>query len=241
MEFNNSYADNRRAEAYNELELGGTYRLAFDGLPKMIKSHVHGKKTLDFGCGTGRSTRFLQNLGFSTTGIDISQEMVGIARERDPAGDYRVIEDGDFGVLNPDGYDLVLSAFTFDNIPGRDNKVRLFSGLGQLLGPEGRLVSIVSTPEIYTNEWVTFTNKGFLENLTAKCGDVVRIITRDYSDRRPVEDIVWPHEDYMEVYTESGLEMIHAEAPLARGDEGIEWISETRIAPWRIYILRAIK
>ena len=51
--------------------------------------------------------------------------------------------------------------FTFDNVPGRDHKVELFAGLGRLLAPEGRLVSLVSSPDIYVNEWASFTTKRF--------------------------------------------------------------------------------
>ncbi len=238
MDFRNVYEDAVRAAAYNELEFGGTYHIAFRDLPAMIGGAVKGRRSVDFGCGTGRSTRFLQQLGFETVGVDISAEMVRIARERDPGGDYRVIEDGDFSAL-PDGvFDLVLSAFTFDNIPTLERKVRLFGGLRALLAPQGRLLNMVSTPEIYVNEWTTFTTRDFPRNREAKCGDVVRIVTTEYSDARPVEDIVWPDEDYRSVYGEAGLELVRVERPLARGDEGIPWVSETKIAPWAIYMLR---
>jgi SAM-dependent methyltransferase len=236
--FRNSYEDDRRARAYDELELGGTYYLVFEKLPELLDKYAGGKRALDFGCGTGRSTRFIEGLGFDTIGIDISEEMVAVARRRDVTGDYRVIADGDFSSLKGERFDLILSAFTFDNIPARDHRIRLFSGLGKLLKPAGILVNIVSTPEMYTNEWVTFTTKDFPENHDARCGDIVRIITRDYSDNRPVEDILWPDRDYQSVFRDSDLKQIHSEAPLATGDEGIDWKSETGIAPWRIYILQ---
>jgi ribosomal protein S18 acetylase RimI-like enzyme len=44
--------------------------------------------------------------------------------------------------------------------------------------------------------------------------------------------------DYLSVFQDSGLTRIHSEAPLATGDEGIEWKSETEIAPWRTYVLQ---
>lgn len=238
MDFYNTYEDGRRADAYDELGWGGTYLLVFDTLPGILAKYTSGRRALDFGCGTGRSTRFIKALGFKAVGIDISREMVAIARRRDSGGNYRTIDDGDFGYFRADRFDLILSAFTFDNIPGRYHKIRLFSGLAQLLRPHGILVNIVSTPEIYTNEWVTFTTRDFPENHTARCGDIVKIITRDYSDSRPVEDILWPDSDYRSVYEDSGLKLVHSEAPLARGGEGIDWKSETRIPPWRIYVLQ---
>jgi SAM-dependent methyltransferase len=237
MDFHNTYEDTRRASAYDELELGGTYDLVFRNLPGLLREHVSGRQALDFGCGTGRSTRFLQQLGFRTVGLDISAEMVAIASERDPGGDYRVIEDGDFSTLEEERFDLVQSAFTFDNIPDRVRRARIFTGLGRLLRPTGRLVNIVSTPDIYTHEWVTFSTRDFPENAAASSGDVVRIVTTDYSDNRPVEDILWTDEDYRAVYREAGLEVQRVERPLGVGDQGIGWVSETEVAPWAIYIL----
>jgi SAM-dependent methyltransferase len=239
MEFRNTYEDPRRAAAYSELELGGTYYLAFRDLPSLLCDHISGRRAVDFGCGTGRSTRFLQQHGFAVVGLDISAEMVAIARTRDPAGDYRLIADGDFAALSDGGYDLVLAAFTFDNIPTHEHRVRLFAGLRRLLAPGGRIVNIVSTPEIYTHEWATFTTKDYPENRLARSGDIVRIVTKDYSDGRPVEDILWSDVDYLAVYADAGLEPLVVERPLATGEEGIDWGSETSVAPWAIYLLRA--
>jgi len=238
MGFRNTYEDPRRAAAYDELELGGTYDLVFRNLPLLLREHVTGTRALDFGCGTGRSSRFLTGLGFSVVGVDISREMVARARQWDPDGEYRVVDDGDFAGLPAGGFDLVLSAFTFDNVLGFDRKVRLFRGLGDLLAKEGLLLNVVSTPEIYTHEWVTFSTRGYPENRYARCGDIVRIVTTDYSDARPVDDILWPHEDYVKVYRDAGLEMLRVERPLAKGDEGIEWKSELEVAPWSLYLLR---
>ncbi|HSJ16044.1 MAG TPA: class I SAM-dependent methyltransferase, partial [Longimicrobiales bacterium] len=118
MSFSNVYDDAQRAAAYATLGFPGTYYLAFRDLPALIHEHVAGRRALDFGCGAGRSTRFLQQLGFDATGIDISASMIAAARRADPGGSYRLVADGDFGELEPGRFDLILSAFAFDNIPG---------------------------------------------------------------------------------------------------------------------------
>jgi SAM-dependent methyltransferase len=238
MDLYNTYEDRQRAAAYDELDLGGTYDLVFRNLPDLFEQHVQGRRALDFGCGTGRSTRFLQKLGFKTTGVDISAQMVGFARQHDPVGDYQVIGDGDFQALAEGGFDLVQSAFTFDNISGRERRARILGGLGKLLADNGVLVNIVSRPEIYTHEWVTFSTRDFPENALARGGDVVKIVTTEYSDARPVEDVLWTHGDYLQLFKDSGLEMVCVELPLASGDEGIAWKSETSVAPWAIYLLK---
>ncbi len=237
MEIFNSYEDARRADAYAKLEFPGTYYLAYRDLPEIIFEHVNGKKAIDFGCGTGRSTRFLQKYGFDTIGVDIAEDMITKAKEIDPKGDYRLIEDGDFNQFKDNAYDLVLSVFTFDNIPTMEKKVKIFGELRRLLKSEGRIVNLVSAPEIYTNEWASFSTKDFPENKHAKSGDTVRIIVTDLEDKRPVEDVIWPDEDYQKVYKRAGLECIKTYKPLAREKEPYQWINETKIAPWVIYVL----
>src|SRR6202035_1831093 len=144
--FSNVYDDNIRANAYAALEFPGTYYLAYRDLPAIIRAHVQGKKALDFGCGTGRSTRFLRDLNFDVVGVDIAERMLARARALDPVGDYRLVSDGNLGGLTQDRYDLVLSVFTFDNIPTMEKKVALFKALKRLLTGGGHIVSLVSSP-----------------------------------------------------------------------------------------------
>jgi SAM-dependent methyltransferase len=237
MSFSNIYDDSERAKAYDRLEFPGTYYLAYRDLPAIVKAHVRGRMALDFGCGAGRSTRFLRNLGYDAVGVDIAEPMLARARERDPQGDYRLVPDGDLSGLEPGAYDLVLSAFTFDNVPTMKKKVVLFCALKRALKTGGCIVSLVSSPDIYFNEWASFSTKDFPGNRSAKSGDTVRIIMLDVEDQRPVEDIMWSDEDYHEVFRRSGLAIIKTYRPLAKVSEPYAWVSETRIAPWVIYVV----
>ena len=237
MEFANVYDDAERAEAYAKLEFPGTYYLAYRDLPEIIFKHVKGRVAIDFGCGTGRSTRFLQKLGFDAVGIDIAEDMIKQARQIDPTGDYRLIKEGDFSGFEQGACDLILSTFTFDNIPTETRKVELFAKLGGLLKADGKIVNLVSSPEIYVNEWESFSTKDFPENRDAKCGDKVRIIVTAIDDKRPVEDIIWPDKDYRKTYEKAGLKLIQTHKPLAQEDEPFKWVNETKIAPWVIYVL----
>jgi hypothetical protein len=164
--------------------------------------------------------------------------MVKKAREIDPRGDYRVIGDGDFRQFDAGSCDLALSVFTLDNVPTREQKVRIFRGLRDLLSDGGKIVSLVSSPDIYKHEWASFTTRDFPENQVAKTGDRVKCIMLDVEDRRPVEDVIWYDEDYRDVYRAAGLEVEKTHKPLAREDEPFQWVNETTIAPWVIYILK---
>jgi SAM-dependent methyltransferase len=238
--FSNVYADRARAEAYAKLEFPGTYYLAFRDLPAIIGEHGRGRRAIDFGCGAGRSTRFLRKLGFDVVGLDVSEPMLARARERDPEGDYRLVPDGDLGGLAAGSFDLALSAFTFDNIPTVEKKLAILQGLKHRLGAQGRIVNLVSSPEIYVNEWVSFSTKDFPENRAARCGDQVLIVMLDVEDRRPVEDVLWTDEGYRDVYARAGLRPVEVYRPLGRQDEPYPWVSEASIAPWVIYVLESV-
>jgi len=237
MEFTNSYEDELRAKEYSRLEFHNTYYLAFRDLPEIFTKYVKGKNAVDFGCGTGRSTRFLQKYGFSTTGIDISKEMIKIAKENDKNGKYLLVEDGNYDELKQYSYDLVLSAFTFDNIP-MENKIEIFSKLKSILNKDGILINLVCSPEIYFNEWASFSTKNFPENKKLKTGSIVKIITTDFNDSRPCYDILCFDKDYKKIFKKTKLNLIDTYRPLAKLDEPYKWINETKIAPWTIYVLK---
>jgi SAM-dependent methyltransferase len=237
MDFSNCYADASRADAYATLEFANTYYLAYRDLPALISRHVLATRALDFGCGTGRSSRFLEKLGFNVTGVDISEEMLAIARSTDPEGDYRLVPGDNFDQLERGSFDLVLSAFTFNNI-ANEKKIKIFHDLGKLLAPNGILVVVVSAPEIYLHDWASFRSSDFPANAQARSGDRVLIIVTDHADRRPVEDIVCSDESYQEIFKAAKLEVIEVLKPLADASEPYPWVNETRIAPWVIYALK---
>ncbi len=237
MNPDNCYEDANRASAYATLEFANTYYLAFRDLPEILSAHVTGQRALDFGCGTGRSTRVLRKLGFDVTGVDISEDMLRIARTTDPSGDYRLVPGDDLNQFAASSFDLALCAFPIDNVRG-EMKARIFRDLRRLLAPAGTIINLVSSPEIYTHEWASFTTKDFPENAVARSGDIVRIVTADHQDRRAVEDILWTDESYRAVYREAGLEAVQVFEPLAKGDEPYSWVNETKIAPWVIYVLK---
>lgn len=235
--FSNVYADRERADAYAQLEFAGTYFLAFRDLPSLIRKHVTGRTALDFGCGTGRSTRFLRDLGFDVLGVDIAAEMLERARRQDPGGRYELVGDGDLSRLAKGSFDLILAAFTFDNIPTVEHKQDLLRTLASLLTPTGRLVNLVSDPAIYVHEWTSFSTRDFPANRLAQSGDRVQIIMLDVPDRRPVEDVVCSDADYRAMYARAGLVVHEMHQPLGRPDDGVAWVSENTVAPWSIYVL----
>ena len=238
IKFENSWGNQTRAESYAKLEFPNTYYLAYRDLPEIISKHITGNKAVDFGCGTGRSSRFLKQLGFEVTGIDISADMLKIAKSKDTGGNYQLVSNGDYDHLGVNKFDLVQSIFTFDNIPGWENRTNILKGLGNLLKPSGRIICLDSTPELYVNEWASFSTKDFPGNISAKTGDIVLDIMLDVEDRRPVEDIFWSVADYNKLFELAGMEIETTYKPLGFDHEPFEWVSEKEIAPWMIFVVK---
>lgn len=131
----------------------------------------------------------------------------------------------------------MLSVFTFDSIPGTERKVALLRALRGQLRPSGRLVSLVSAPEIYVTEWPSFSTRDFPQIRSARSGDKVLIVMLDVPDRRPLEDILCTDADDREAFRRAGLATLETLRPLGRPEDGQAWASGTTIAPWETHVL----
>jgi len=104
---------------------------------------LHGK-VLDVACGTGDMAVELLRQGCSVTGVDLSKEMLAIAKRKAPQAEYRLadVERLPFGDAS---FDAVTCAF------GVRNFVHLDQSLGEMLRvlkPGGRMViQELATPD----------------------------------------------------------------------------------------------
>lgn len=71
------------AEVYDRLNYGCDYVALADYLGKEIRENEKSKTelVLDLACGTGKLTLLLRDMGFDMTGVDISEDMLSVARE----------------------------------------------------------------------------------------------------------------------------------------------------------------
>jgi hypothetical protein len=165
--------------------------------------------------------------------------MLDQARALDPSGEYHLLGGNMANDFAPGSFDIILAAFTFDNMPMKA-KADALSELRILLAPAGCLLLVVSSSAIYVNEWTSFSTRDFPENRHARDGDRVRIIMLDVPDRRPVEDVFCTDAYYRRLFESAGLRVLEVQSPLATGKEATQWISETSTAAWTIYVLGAV-
>jgi SAM-dependent methyltransferase len=236
----NQYNDQVIADAYAKLGITNGYYLAYRDLPHLFSKYMLSGSALDYGCGTGRSTRFLRDHKFSAVGVDIADAMIAKARNLDPRGDYRVIAPGDLRSFPASTFDLALSNMPFDTIPTMTEKVRTLLEIARVLKPGGIKILVAASHELYLREWVSWSSIDFPENRLAKAGDPVKIAITDLGDRQIVEDILWTEDAYRETFAHTPLELLEILRPTIGPHDSYQckWISERTHAPFVIFVLR---
>jgi SAM-dependent methyltransferase len=95
---------------YDLLYKDKNYNSEVEFIIKLIKKFHPGAKTiLNLGCGTGEHDKFLTEAGYSVTGIDLSEEMLSIAKKKNPRCNYYVADAREFFVDKK--FDAVVSLF----------------------------------------------------------------------------------------------------------------------------------
>lgn len=114
-----------------------------------------GPRVLELGSGTGRVLIPLARAGFHVTGVDSSEDMMAVCRERlsyEPAGvQSRVsLVEGDVRDLRLDGpFDLVIAPCNFINyFPAPGDCEKVIRWAARLLGPAGTFLLDNGVPDI---------------------------------------------------------------------------------------------
>ncbi|MEU3408157.1 class I SAM-dependent methyltransferase [Streptomyces sp. NPDC006670] len=99
--------------------LAGRYEEAFGTIPAqrealewLTRRLPRGARVLDVGSGTGRPTaETLARAGYAVTGIDVSAEMVALARTRVPGARFEQADVRSYAPPGPGGFDAVCAFF----------------------------------------------------------------------------------------------------------------------------------
>ena len=228
----NDYSDT--AAQYGEADFVGVIYLAFRDIPALIHEHVQGKAALDYGCGAGRSTRFLERHGLHAVGVDISEAMLTEALEQDPTGAYHRIVDETLP-FGDSAFDMAFSSFVFFEMSSKDQMIAAATEIKRVLKPGGVFILLIGAEELYDHEWTT-VKVDFPENKTRRSGSRVKVLLTDVN--LELYDYYWTDADYRQVLTQAGFTDIRLHQPLGLPDDGIDWITEDKVPPFSIYIAR---
>lgn len=133
-----------------------------------------GRLTLDVGCGEGRVTRDLQEIGHRTVGLDASETMIAAAREADPSGEYLVAKAAELPF--PDGSaDLAVAFMLLMDV---DDMAAAVCDVARVLEPGGALGLAVVHPINSAHDVDRVHPEGRL------------VLAEDYFDRRRYSDFI---------------------------------------------------
>jgi SAM-dependent methyltransferase len=180
---------------------------------------------LDLGCGTGFHIPTLLELGWTVTGIDISEDQLRIARER--AGGLAELMQADAADLPFDdsAFDLVLSAFTHTDV---GDFAAVVGEAVRVLRPAGRLVYLGPHP------CFVGSHSQFVEARGVPALHPGYAASRRYTDgpgisptglRAKVGAVHLSLGDLLQTFLRAGLRIDEFEEPICVGREYPHWLA----------------
>ncbi len=146
----NSY--NKFAKEYDEyLDASENFwnnYLEAPALLKLVGHDLTGKKILDLGCGSGASTARLAKLGGDVTGIDISEELLKLAREKYPKIEF-VSGDIENLQFNQNSFDIVTASLVVHYL---QDLSKLFKSVRKVLRNNGSFIFSMNHPMLSSHE-----------------------------------------------------------------------------------------
>ncbi len=102
---------------------------------RILKKYSRGK-ALDLGCGTGRYSLYLDSLGHSVTGVDISKDMIRLAQKKSKKVQFI---QGDISNLSfeDNKFDLMVSGLAIHYVKNLEKAINEFA---RVLRPGGQLI-----------------------------------------------------------------------------------------------------
>jgi len=198
---------------------------------------IKGKNILDYGCGNGKFSIYLDRLGARVVGIDISDSQLEVAK-RDNLGSVAYLLDNDPVIEENylDYFDSAVLIFVLCEISSKEKIISILRRINKLLKKEGGLV-------ILNPNWDKSNGKDFMthqmvftQNLRPGCK-----VTTLLKGETPIHipDFYWPKNNYLEMLTEAGFNNFEIFEPLALQD-GTDWKDEKEFPPYLIISSRKI-
>lgn len=121
---------------------------------RVVKSrftHLNGEKVLDLGCGYGFYTDYFRSIKANVIGVDGSEKMIEIARERYPLTEFLVMDITEPFAFENDEFDVVFSNQVLMDI--KDIEF-VFSECRRILKAGGILYYSIVHPAFFDGHWL---------------------------------------------------------------------------------------
>lgn len=227
------------ADAYSIFEITGTSFLAFKNIPELIEKYVHGTTALDFGCGCGRSTRFLFSLGLNPIGVDNCPYFIKKAKQTSDGLKYILTKDGK--IPFQDGqFDLVFSSFVLLMISSKKELLKTCQELCRVMKKDATCIIITGSHHMHSpkRKWVSY-DTNFPENDKMSRGSPVKLKIKETN--AIFQDYNWYDQDYQTALKKAGFKIIEKLTPIAPESKEKLWLSENKFSPFFIYVVKRVQ
>ena len=128
---------NKIAQEYDK-EFGNDY----SDTPYVDKflNYLEGKKVLDIGCGVGNLTKYIMDKGFNVEGIDLSKEMLNIAKQK--YSDIKFYEMNMKEITLRKKYDGIMLAYSLFHLTKKE-VIEVLPKYYELLNSNGKILLIL--------------------------------------------------------------------------------------------------
>ena len=117
-----------------------SYRLFHKLLPLLREKGGKDVSLLDLGCGTGTLVLEAAKHGFSADGVDISREMIEVARSKDNQGQANFYVADICSFKTDRQYDFITCFYTLDHLVASDRLLSAFVNIRQYLRDGGNFI-----------------------------------------------------------------------------------------------------
>lgn len=221
---------------YDKYEAFTEWALGYSTVDELL-GDVKGKEVLDYGCGTGKYARHLQQKGAVVRAVDSSLVVYDVAARRHIGkGSYHFIEDPkqpNLGLF-PDGlFDAAVANFIFCCIPERETLTAIAQVVHRKIKPEAPFVICDNHPWSTGGNFVSFARKSLERKVS---GAPIQTFFR--GPNLTVTDYWRSLEEYTDILTDAGFTITALKEPMAR-DEKKPWHDELRMPPF--VVIEAVK
>ncbi len=206
------------------------WELGHKNVAKMLEP-IKNKKILDYGCGSGKFSNYLNKFGAEVVGVDISKSQLDIAkRVSDKNIIYFLDTDPTIEEKYTNYFDAGVMIFVLCEISSLDIMGKVLKRVHLLLKKGADLI-------VLNPNWDKSNGKNFLTHEMQYQpelklgGPVVTILKGNPPIRIP--DFYWSKEVYLDMLSKAGFSNFEVHEPLAP-DDGTLWKDEKEFPPFLI-------
>ncbi|MFH0870271.1 MAG: class I SAM-dependent methyltransferase [archaeon] len=203
------------------------WHLGYEIVANLIQP-CRGKIALDYGCGTGKFTRAIRDLGAKVIATDSSENALELAKLEDSTNiEYGLVKNENLSLVKDESIDFALATFVLCTIPEERRIERIIRQIYSKLKANGEFIILEPHPEAAGHDYVSFKRfqPQILQSGAPVLVELKGMKKRFYDYWRSIED-------YQRILGATGFRIKDMFAPIIkdRSDETF-WKDELKYPP----------